>query len=32
MRRVGKTHDGNFFQKIIGWFHSIFAKIFGNKY
>lgn len=27
----GKTHDG-FFQKIVGWFHSIFAKVFGNKY
>ena len=28
----GKTHDGNFFQKIIGWFHSIMAKIFGNRF
>lgn len=27
----GKTHEG-FFQKIIGFFHNIFAKIFGNKY
>ncbi len=28
----GKDHSGNFFQKIIGFFHNIFAKIFGNKY
>ena len=28
----GKTHDANFFQKIIGFFHNILAKIFGNKY
>lgn len=28
----GKDHSGNFFQKIIGWFHNIFAKIFGNRY
>ena len=27
----GKTHNG-FFQKIIGFFHSIFAKIFGARY
>ena len=27
----GKTHEG-FFQKIIGFFHSILASIFGAKY
>lgn len=27
----GKVHEG-FFQSIIGWFHGILAKIFGNKY
>ena len=27
----GKTHEG-FFQKIIGFFHNIMAKIFGAKY
>ena len=27
----GKVHNG-FFQKIIGFFHNILAKIFGNKY
>ena len=27
----GKVHEG-FFQKIIGFFHNILAKIFGNKY
>ena len=27
----GKTHEG-FFQGIIGFFHNIMAKIFGNKY
>ena len=27
----GKVHEG-FFQKIIGWFHGIFAKLFGAKY
>ena len=27
----GKVHEG-FFQKIIGFFHNIMAKIFGNKY
>ena len=27
----GKTHDG-FFQKIVGFFHNIFAAIFGAKY
>ena len=27
----GQVHEG-FFQKIIGFFHNILAKIFGNKY
>ncbi len=27
----GKTHDG-FFQKIVGFFHNIFAAIFGARY
>ena len=27
----GKVHEG-FFQKIIGFFHNILARIFGNKY
>jgi len=27
----GKVHEG-FFQKIIGFFHTIFAKLFGAKY
>jgi len=27
----GKVHEG-FFQKIIGFFHNIFAKLFGEKY
>ena len=27
----GKVHEG-FFQKIIGWFHNILAKLFGAKY
>ena len=28
----GKTHNNGFFQSIIGFFHNIFAKIFGAKY
>ena len=27
----GKVHEG-FFQKIIGFFHAVFAKLFGAKY
>ena len=27
----GEMHEG-FFESIIGWFHSIFAKLFGVKY
>ncbi|MBR3553830.1 MAG: hypothetical protein IKN72_10665 [Clostridia bacterium] len=27
----GGAHEG-FFQKIVGWFHSIFAAIFGARY
>ena len=27
----GQVHEG-FFQKIIGFFHNILAKIFGNKF
>ena len=27
----GKVHEG-FFQKIVGFFHNIFAAIFGAKY
>lgn len=28
----GKVHGGNFFQKIIAWFHNIFAKLFGKRH
>ena len=28
----GKDHNSNFFQKIIGFFHSILAMIFGARY
>ena len=28
----GKTHDNGFIQKIIGFFHTILANIFGAKY
>ena len=28
----GKDHSNGFFQKLIGFFHNILAKIFGNKY
>ena len=28
----GGNHDNGFFQKIIGFFHNIFASIFGSKY
>ena len=28
----GKTHDNGFFQKILGFFHKIFAAVFGAKY
>ena len=27
----GGAHEG-FFQSIVGWFHSLFAKLFGAKY
>lgn len=27
-----KDHSNGFFQKIIGWFHNIFAKLFGKKF
>ena len=27
----GQVHEG-FFQSIVGWFHSIFARLFGAKY
>ena len=27
----GQVHEG-FFQQIVGWFHSIFANLFGAKY
>ena len=28
----GKVHSNNFFQKIVAFFHNIFAKIFGNRH
>ncbi len=28
----GKTHDNGFIQKLIGFFHNIFAAIFGAKF
>ena len=31
-RWCGKAHGGGFFQKLIAFFHNIFAAIFGAKY
>ena len=28
----GKVHSNDFFQKIVAFFHNIFAKIFGNRH
>ena len=28
----GKVHSSNFWQKIVAWFHNIFARLFGAKY
>ena len=28
----GKVHSNDFFQKIVAFFHNIFAKVFGNRH
>ena len=28
----GKTHSNSFLQMIVGFFHTVFAKVFGNRY